>query len=391
VPGASGRIVEEGGSACGALRRCCAAWRLSGALVLAVALLAGAAPVALAAEHPTARRAAPVATGFRVVAVTPHPGSGAADGALDVVVRMSGPLAAASPRPGLSPHLAGRWVVSGASFVFTPEGAFAPGTRVTVTVPGGRTGVVDAAGHHLARTAAFAYTVGSLGVIRAEQILAQLGWLPVRFEPAVRGPLDDDALAKAAFDPPAGRFVWWWKAPASLRALWTPGRPGLVLTGAIMSFQAKLGLPVSGVLDPPTTEALLEAARHPAPAVDHMGYRYALAVESDPETFSLYDNGRVVVASPANTGIPQAPTSIGTYPVYLRLATQIMKGTEPDGQPYADPVAWVAYFDAGEAVHYIARYYYGYPQSLGCVELPWDAAEEAWPMLGIGTLVTVEG
>jgi hypothetical protein len=54
-------------------------------------------------------------------------------------------------------------------------------------------------------------------------------------------------------------------------------------------------------------------------------------------------------------------------------------------------VAWVAYFDGSEAVHYIDRASFGYPQSLGCVEAPYNAAEQAWPYLTIGSLVTVSG
>jgi hypothetical protein len=53
------------------------------------------------------------------------------------------------------------------------------------------------------------------------------------------------------------------------------------------------------------------------------------------------------------------------------------------------PVQWVSYFEGGSAVHYIARGSYGYPQSLGCVELPYSAAAAAYPYLPYGTLVTV--
>ena len=52
-----------------------------------------------------------------------------------------------------------------------------------------------------------------------------------------------------------------------------------------------------------------------------------------------------------------------------------MKGTNPDGTKYADPVTWVAYFRAGEAVHYFPRGSYGSLQSLGCVELPWTIGQ----------------
>jgi hypothetical protein len=66
-----------------------------------------------------------------------------------------------------------------------------------------------------------------------------------------------------------------------------------------------------------------------------------------------------------------------------------VQGTNPDGSHYADPVQFVAHFMAGEAVHYFPRYSYGWPQSLGCVELPFTAAARAWPYLTYGSLVTV--
>src|SRR5579871_6148744 len=355
-------------------------------LAAAAALAAVAAALGALGALPAAGA---VPAGFRVVEAVPAGGSSGADGARPVVVRLSGVPSPGSPRPQISPPIAGSWSESGASFVFTPSGAFAPGTQVTVRVPGGRRGVVDRAGHRLARSYSTRFEVGLGATVRAEQILAQLGYLPVTWRPAERGPLSAYALAKAAFEPPAGSFVWDWAAPPELRSLFSPGRPSVVLRGAVMAFQAKLGLPVSGELDLATWTTLLAAARRPPAFVDRLGYSYALVSEASPESFTLWHDGRVAVRSPANTGIGLAPTSLGTFPVYLRFETQVMKGKEPDGSPYADPVSWVAYFVGGEAVHYIGRAAYGYPQSLGCVELPWQPAAEAWPLLGIGTLVTV--
>ena len=121
------------------------------------------------------------------------------------------------------------------------------------------------------------------------------------------------------------------------------------------------------------------------------GYTYALASQNSPETLTIWHDGREVLRSAANTGIPAAPTANGTFPVYLRLPFQIMKGTNPDGSKYADPVSWISYFNGGDAVHYFPRGGYGWQQSLGCVELPWDAAAKAWPYLTYGSLVTVTG
>ena len=92
-----------------------------------------------------------------------------------------------------------------------------------------------------------------------------------------------------------------------------------------------------------------------------------------------------------NTGIPASPTVDGTFPVYLRFYFTHMKGTNPDGSKYDDPVWYVSYFNGGDAVHYFPRGSYGWYQSLGCVELPWNAAARAYPYLIYGSLVTVIG
>ena len=42
-------------------------------------------------------------------------------------------------------------------------------------------------------------------------------------------------------------------------------------------------------------------------------------------------------------------------------------------------------------MHYFPRDSYGYPQSLGCVELPYAQAKHVWPYLTYGSLVTVAG
>ena len=99
----------------------------------------------------------------------------------------------------------------------------------------------------------------------------------------------------------------------------------------------------------------------------------------------------MVLKSPANTGIPASPTVDGTFPVYLKYYFSYMKGTNPDGSKYDDPVYYASYFNGGDAVHQFGRYSYGCYQSLGCVELPWDSAKKAYPYLTYGSLVTVTG
>ena len=147
------------------------------------------------------------------------------------------------------------------------------------------------------------------------------------------------------------------------------------------------GMPTDGVAGPVVWQALLKAAA--ADQENTHGYSYAIASKGSPETLTIWHDGKQVLSALANTGISVAPTESGTFPVYEKLPFQIMSGTNPDGSHYADPVSWVSYFNGGGAVHYFSRGSYGWPQSLGCVELPYDSAKKAYPYLPYGTLVTV--
>lgn len=119
------------------------------------------------------------------------------------------------------------------------------------------------------------------------------------------------------------------------------------------------------------------------------GYNFALANKTQPESLTIWHNGAVVLHVPANTGIAASPPPDGVFPVFARYRNQVMRGTNPGGAQYADPVQYVAYFHDGDAVHYLGRANYGIPQSLGCVELSLLDAAKTWPWLAYSTLVTV--
>jgi hypothetical protein len=193
----------------------------------------------------------------------------------------------------------------------------------------------------------------------------------------------------AAYDPPAGIFTMATGYPASLASKFSPDLHNVVVRGAIMAFQSEHKLSVSGNVNLAFWIALFKAAL--AGQVNANGYTYAVASQVDPETLTIYHNGHVVLRSPANTGIPSAPTANGTFPVYEKFLQTWMSGTNPDGSKYHDLVQYVSYFNGGDAVHYFARGAYGFQQSLGCVELPLTQAKQAYPYLTLGSLVTVTG
>jgi L,D-transpeptidase catalytic domain len=208
-----------------------------------------------------------------------------------------------------------------------------------------------------------------------EQLLAQLGYLPV------------------SWDTTYG-FRWLWAGlPPQLTSQWVTGQYNMVLKGAIWAFEYNSGLPMNGNISTAETGALLNAANNASTSMNPNGYTYSLGQEfggtSQPETLTVWHNGVVVQQTATNSGIPDSPTAIGTFPVYQRYRNQIMTGTNPDGTPYADPVQYVAYFTGGDAIHYMPRARYGYPQSLGCLEIPLTPASVIWNYTYYGSLVTV--
>jgi len=109
-----------------------------------------------------------------------------------------------------------------------------------------------------------------------------------------------------------------------------------------------------------------------------------------PESLYLCKNNSVVFSTYVNTGISAAPTPCGEFNIYLKMTRDTMKGIEPNGKEYYDPnVPWVMYFYNGDAIHGFSRSRYGFPQSLGCVELPINKAKELYDLVPVGTPVVI--
>ena len=322
------------------------------------------------------------------------------NGAAPIQVDFSAPVAGNSPHPRLSPSVPGQWSAEGDSLIFMPATPFAPSTKITVDVPGGPTGVRSAGGGLLTSTVTDQFTTGSYTQLGLAELLADQGYLPMSFsaygngatraenELAATDPADATPAGEA-FNPPAGTFQWDASYPSTLTSLWNPGQANVLLRGAVMAFESEHNMTIDGSLTARFWAALFKAQE--LGQRNQNGYTYAVASKATPETLTIYHNGQVVLRSLANTGIPVSPTVDGTFPVYERFVFQIMRGVNPDGSAYADPVSFVSYFNGGDAVHYFPRGGYGFEQSLGCVELPYDAAKQAYPYLTYGSLVTVTG
>jgi len=186
-----------------------------------------------------------------------------------------------------------------------------------------------------------------------------------------------------------GSFEWRFpKIVGPLRSLWSVGTNNVVLQGALMNFQAVHGLSWNTGMTSQTWQLILQAATKKQ--YDPNSYNYVVVNQGQPELLMLYVNGHHVYNSFVNTGVSSAPTTSGTYPVYLRYTVTTMSGTYPGGGHYSDPgILWVSYFHGGDALHGFLRSQYGFPQSLGCVEMPFANAQHLWPYTPIGTPVSV--
>jgi len=359
---------------------------------------AGSIQVA-AAARPWERLGAPVAVswfppaGLPVAVSKPAPGTHVAPDS-PITLTFSKPVADAlgAEQPKLSPSTPGRWRQTDShTLVFQPSGFGARfDSSLRLALPRA-VDVTDASGNGLRATRRIDWTVPPGSLLRLQQLLAQSGYLPLDWTsaaaPVARTP---SAQLQAAVDPPKGHFSWRYpNTPPELRALWSEGSLNQITRGAVMMFQDDNGLDVDAIPGPRVWQALLAQAI--SGKRRQSGYSYVYVHSSVPQSLTLWHNGQTVISSPGNTGVPAAPTQLGTFPVFEHLPVGTMSGTNPDGSHYHDPgIRWISYFNGGDAIHAFNRASFGTPQSLGCVELPLASAAKVWPYTPIGTLVTVE-
>jgi peptidoglycan hydrolase-like protein with peptidoglycan-binding domain len=328
-----------------------------------------------------------------VLVSSPAPGAPLTPAA-PIRLTLSKPLAMVfgSSMPTLLPRTGGHWrQFDSHTLVFEPSG-FGPGLasdlhlRLPQTVA-----IAHAAGNGLSTTRMLTWRVQTGSLLRLQQLLAQAGYLPLAWQAAgqsvARTP---SAELQAAINAPNGAFSWRYpNIPPELRALWTAGQPNQITRGAVMLFEHDHALAVDGLPGQRVWHALLADAI--SGRGNTSGYSYVYVHSNVPQSLTLWHDGQTILTSPGNTGVPAAPTQLGTFPVFEHIPVGTMSGTNPDGSHYHDPgIRYISYFNGGDAIHAFNRSSFGTPQSLGCVELPLAAAAKVWPYTPIGTLVTIE-
>ena len=298
---------------------------------------------------PTTAAPAHVAASTRplnIVSVSPVDGATGVASDATLTVQFSEPLAAHSALPTLTPAVAGSWqLLNPTTLAFVASAPLVPSSSETVTVPAGAGGVQSAGGMPLGQGATVHFTVAPGTTLRLQQLLAQLGYLPVGFAPA--GPV---VAPQELAQPQEGTFTWRNAEPATLVSQWTPGAANVLTKGAVMTFESSHGLDTDGQAGPAVWTALLADAA--AGKVDGGAYNYVYVSKALPQRVTVYSNGAAVYSTLANTGVTGADTAVGTFPVFEHLTVTTMSGTNPDGSKYHDPgIPWVSYFNGGDALH----------------------------------------
>ena len=193
------------------------------------------------------------------------------------------------------------------------------------------------------------------------------------------------AYEKIALLPPKTEAIvtgWssaWWQINLN-------GEAGFVFGDIVTAFDVA-GLPevpAPPLPDPtPTVEATPVPDPVPVWAIDESRW---IDVDLSDQTLIAYEGMNPVKQYLVSTGLPQTPTPIGQYRIWIKLKTDDMAGADY----YIKDVPWVMYFFEGYGLHGVTWHAnFGHPMSHGCVNQPNDMAEWLFHFANVGTLVNI--
>ena len=199
-------------------------------------------------------------------------------------------------------------------------------------------------GQQSGRSREGSWTVPGGSTLRLQQLLAQLGYLPLQLQlrrHSGRG--RRRRRTEAARQPAAGQLQLALPEHAGgAQELWSPGASATMTKGAMMAFEDDHGLTADGDRRARRVEGADQRGRRRAQVDVRLHVRDGQRGQPrDPEHSGT--TARPSCHGLVNTGIPSAPTATGTYPVFEHLRRCTMSGTNPDGSTYNDPgVPWTS-------------------------------------------------
>jgi lipoprotein-anchoring transpeptidase ErfK/SrfK len=104
------------------------------------------------------------------------------------------------------------------------------------------------------------------------------------------------------------------------------------------------------------------------------------------QLLTAYEGHVPVRTTLVSTGLPNTPTPMGQFRIWIKLRTDDMAGTDY----YIEDVPYVMYFHEGYGLHGVTWHgNFGRPMSHGCVNLPTEEAEWLFDFADVGTLVNI--
>ena len=171
----------------------------------------------------------------------------------------------------------------------------------------------------------------------------------------------------------------WWQIDVN-------GEAGFVFGEIVTAFDID-GLPEVTAPALPEPPPIVEATPVPDPvpvwAIDEAHW---IDVDLSAQTLTAYEGVNPVKQYLVSTGLPQTPTPLGQYRIWIKLKTDDMAGADY----YIKDVPWVMYFFEGYGLHGVTWHAnFGHPMSHGCVNQPNDMAEWLFHFADVGTLVNI--
>jgi lipoprotein-anchoring transpeptidase ErfK/SrfK len=138
----------------------------------------------------------------------------------------------------------------------------------------------------------------------------------------------------------------------------------------------ELTIPAGGIFEPTQADA-------PAPPTTT---GKSIVVSTGNQRIYAYENGQLVRSHVVSTGLPNTPTVLGDYSIYVKYLADDMSGPGY----FLPQVPYTMYFYQGYGIH--GTYWhnsFGRPMSHGCVNLPTPEAQWFFDWASVGTPVRV--
>ena len=162
--------------------------------------------------------------------------------------------------------------------------------------------------------------------------------------------------------------------------------PDLLYVGQEIELPPTVSLPEKVVPQTGPTACPDDAPYPDLGAADELLRGRWIDVDLSEQRLTAYEASRAVRTMLVSTGLPQTPTPVGQFRIWIKLRYDDMAGADY----YIEDVPFVMYFHEGYGLHGVTWHgNFGHRMSHGCVNLPTEEAEWLYGWADVGTLVNI--